>query len=77
MRKLECLIDDNSRALFTFYAVTQWVGLRLNMLSFVYIAINVGSSILLKEWLELDPVLVGMSITLSIEVGNMFAFIVR
>ena len=77
MKKLEDLIDENSRALFTFYAVAQWVALRLNMLSFCYIALNIGLSILLKFWLNLDPVLVGMSVTLTMEIGSLFAFIVR
>lgn len=75
--KLEHLIDENSRALFTFFSVTQWVALRLNALSFVYIALNIAFSILLKFWLDLDPVLVGMSVTLTMEIGSLFAFIVR
>lgn len=75
--KIEHLIDENSRALFTYFSVVQWVAIRLNMLSFVYIALNIAASILLKFWLNLDPVLVGMSVTLTMEIGSLFAFIVR
>lgn len=76
-KELEHLINENSRALFTFYSVTQWVSLRLNFLSYVYIAVNIAIAILLKFWLDLDPALVGMSVTLTLEIGSLFAFLVR
>ena len=53
------------------------MSLRLNFLSYVYIAVNIAIAILLKFWLDLDPALVGMSVTLTLEIGSLFAFLVR
>ena len=77
IRKLESQIDENSRALFTFYAVIVSFGTKLNMLSSVYTILNIGCALLFKFYLDLDPVLLGMSITLTMELGNLFSFMVR
>ena len=71
------MIDENGRAYFTYQSTNRWFGMQLDMLAFGYISFNLVFALALNFWLKLDSALVGMSISVTIELSGAFQYMVR
>ena len=77
MRKFMELVDENGRAFFTFIASSRWLSTMLDFLVYSYVVCNLLLTLILSSWVHFDPSLVAMSISILLEVGGTFQYLVR
>ena len=70
-------VDENGRAYFTYMTASRWLGFVLDMLIVVYMAVGALFAIFFKEWLNIEPALIAMSLTVSTELGGLLQFSIR
>ena len=73
--RTQAAIDTNTRFLFTFWAASRWLALRLDWLSVLLIAIVTSALILTKG--SLDPSLAGLSLVYSLTLTTILQWAVR
>ena len=72
MNKFFKLSDENGKAFFTFHSAQRWMGFFLDNLTFIYVAVYAIFSVSFKGWIDLDPALVGLGLTMALELSGRF-----
>uniref|UniRef100_A0A7S2L9K9 ATP-dependent transporter ycf16 n=1 Tax=Leptocylindrus danicus TaxID=163516 RepID=A0A7S2L9K9_9STRA len=77
--KFKELHDNHTRAFFSFIAVSRWLGFRLDLIMFVFSSLSCILAVVVntKGWYEVDPAVLGLALTMLIQLGITFQWCVR
>ncbi len=69
--------NAHSRAYWSYIASTGYLGFRLSFLLCAFNCSACFASLLFSNWLEVDPVILGLGLSLFVELGPVFYFAIR
>jgi ATP-binding cassette, subfamily C (CFTR/MRP), member 4 len=71
--------DAHTRSFFSFIASSRWVGFRMDTLLFVFVAIVSFLSVLVheKKFIQIDPAVLGLSLSVLLQLAGLFQWCVR
>lgn len=78
-KKFEGVHDAHTRAFFSFIASSRWFGFRMDALAFLLMSSVCLLSVLFQTqgWFEVDPAILGLSISMLIGLCNAFQWCIR
>lgn len=71
--------DAHTRAFFAFISASRWVGFRMDFLMFFFLALACFLAVLVqaKGWFQVDPTILGLSISSLLQLAGMFQWCIR
>jgi ATP-binding cassette subfamily C (CFTR/MRP) protein 4 len=71
--------DAHSRAFFAFIAASRWVGFRMDSIVFLFVVLVSYLSVLfhVKNWFPIDPTILGLSLSMLLQLAGMFQWCIR
>jgi ATP-binding cassette subfamily C (CFTR/MRP) protein 4 len=71
--------DAHSRAFFAFIASSRWVGFRMDSIVSMFIAFSCFLGVLFSQqgWLHIDPNVLGLAVTMLLQLASLFQWCVR
>jgi ATP-binding cassette subfamily C (CFTR/MRP) protein 4 len=79
VKKFEGAHDAHTRSFFSFIAASRWVGFRMDSIMFMLMSIVSFLSVLFQqqEWFQIDPAILGLSISMLLQLAGMFQWCIR
>mmetsp|Transcript_18358 Transcript_18358/g.26582 ORF Transcript_18358/g.26582 Transcript_18358/m.26582 type:complete len:1406 (-) Transcript_18358:280-4497(-) len=77
--KFESAQDAHTRVFFGFLSCSRWLGFRMDTIMFILTVGASFSAVLIHErgWFNIDPALLGLSLTMLLQVASLFQWSVR
>jgi ATP-binding cassette subfamily C (CFTR/MRP) protein 4 len=78
-KKFKVAHDGHTRAFFAFIAASRWVGFRMDSIVFLFVALVSYLAVLFhaKNWFPMDPIILGLSLSLLLQLAGMFQWCIR
>mmetsp|Transcript_5656 Transcript_5656/g.12347 ORF Transcript_5656/g.12347 Transcript_5656/m.12347 type:complete len:1360 (-) Transcript_5656:160-4239(-) len=78
-QKFRLVHDAHGRSFFAFVACSRWLGFRLDALMFVFLTVASFAAVVAHQqsWFNIDPGILGLAITMLIQLSGLFAFCIR
>jgi ATP-binding cassette subfamily C (CFTR/MRP) protein 4 len=71
--------DSHTRAFFAFIACSRWLGFRMDALMFIFLTVAsfVAVAVHKQEWMHIDPAILGLAISMLIQLAGLFQWCIR
>ncbi|CAJ1953935.1 unnamed protein product [Cylindrotheca closterium] len=79
VKKFEFAHDAHTRSFFSFIAASRWVGFRMDSIMFILASVVSVLAVLFErqEWFEVDPAILGLSISMLLQLSGLFQWCIR
>ena len=79
VQKFEAVHDAHTRSFFSFIAASRWVGFRMDTIMFMLMGSVSFLAVIFQqqEWFEIDPSILGLSISMLLQLAGMFQWCIR
>jgi ATP-binding cassette subfamily C (CFTR/MRP) protein 4 len=77
--KFEKAHDAHTRAFFSFIAASRWLGLRMDSIMFLFLAVVCFLAVLFQtqDWFHIDPAILGVAISMLLQLAGIFQWCIR
>eukprot|EP00804_Cyclotella_cryptica_P018853 CCRYP_020942-RD/>CCRYP_020942-RD protein AED:0.33 eAED:0.33 QI:0/0.9/0.90/1/0.9/0.90/11/87/1336 len=77
--KFRVVHDAHARAFFAFISCSRWLGFRMDSLMFIFLSIATFAAVIVQDqkWLNIDPGILGLALSLLIQLAGLFQWCIR
>ncbi|KAL7520054.1 hypothetical protein ACHAWX_004806 [Stephanocyclus meneghinianus] len=78
-QKFRVVHDAHARAFFAFISCSRWLGFRMDSLMFTFLSIATFAAVIVQDqkWLNIDPGILGLALSLLIQLAGLFQWCIR